>query len=162
MGALEGGAGDGREGRPSASLKGPGPQVTLGRGGTSSAEGAPSPQEAPSFPPCSSSPAPAPLQGIHQGAGEGQVQGNLPEAAGEAAAGRGPPGLPELDHAGRGHGCGRLERRLEPWAEVGNPPELPSRSAPTGAPPHPTPAAAPGGPSGRNGITTLQIRKPGP
>lgn len=46
----------------------------------------------------------APPQGVYQGTGEGQVQGDVPEAPGEAAAGRGPPGLHELDHAGRGHG----------------------------------------------------------
>lgn len=62
------------------------------------------------------------FQGIHQGAREGQVQGDLPKAPGEAAAGGRPSRLYELDHAGRGHGCGRLERRFGPGGHGWQPP----------------------------------------
>lgn len=42
-------------------------------------------------------------QRVFQREGEGQGTGRLPEAAGEAAAGRGPERLPGLDHSGRRH-----------------------------------------------------------
>lgn len=87
------------------------------------------PRSSPLCPPTSR----LPPQGVHQGAGEGQVQGDLPEAPREAAAGRGPPGLHELDHPGRGHGRRGPEGRFAPQGPAQRArPRLPLTGSPGG------------------------------